>query len=158
MSLSLNYVIRIFATCARKIFAMWKDRASLQRGSGLRTVDIFAPYWPLYKKISARPPPLEKVLGAPLHRYRVPVSEKDGAVVSIEPPFMYNGAGTADKTAVCMYALCRVCNMLHSSSARTVFEHLNTACEQTLRSRPCSYGQWTDLDFYKVQYYFVCRQ
>ena len=30
-----NYIVCIFAACVRKIFAMWKDRASLLYGSGI---------------------------------------------------------------------------------------------------------------------------
>ena len=33
--LPLNYTIGIFAACVLKLFAMWKNRRSLQHGSGL---------------------------------------------------------------------------------------------------------------------------
>ena len=56
----LNYVICISATFVRNIFAMWKDGASLLHGSGLTFGRNFAPYWPLYKTISARALPLRK--------------------------------------------------------------------------------------------------
>ena len=66
--LPLNYVICNLADCVLKVFAMWDDRGSLQQGNEITYGWFFAPYWPLYVHICKflPPPPLEKILGAPL--------------------------------------------------------------------------------------------
>ena len=63
--LPLNCVICIFAAYLRNIFAMWKDRASLQHGSGLTYILTCRSRFrtllaTVYNKISARPLPLRK--------------------------------------------------------------------------------------------------
>ena len=64
--LQSNYVICIFAACVLKLFAICgRTREACNMVKSLRKVDFFAPYWPLYMKMSARAS-LEEVLVAPL--------------------------------------------------------------------------------------------